>query len=94
MGAQLPEKNRKTRESKYPIEKMEPGHSFFLAGDDAYKKLCSQAAAVNARYSVPSPEGKTRLNDKGEPVVIRVRTRFFEVRLSADPVGAHLLRVR
>jgi hypothetical protein len=94
MSADLPEKSRKVRTSKYPINEMQPGHSFFVQGDDAYKKLCTQAAAANARYAVPHPEGKTKLNKKGESVVVGLRTRFFEVRLSADPIGAHLLRVR
>jgi hypothetical protein len=94
MNAALPEKNRKSRPCKYPVDQMLPGHSFFVVGDDAYKKMCSQAAAANARYAVPHPEGKTRLNNKSQPVVTNVRTRFFEVRLSEEPVGAHLLRVR
>jgi hypothetical protein len=94
MNAVLPEKNRKARSTKYPIDKMLPGHSFFVPGDEAYKQLCSQASGANARYAVPHPEAKTRKNNKGETVTATVRTRVFEVRLSVDPVGAHLLRVK
>lgn len=71
------------RETIYPIDKLEVGQSFFLP-DTAERpniaaSIASTVAANNAKFSIDDPEGKTRLNKKGETVPVKIRTRSFSV---------------
>lgn len=68
----------------YPFDKMELGQSFFVANTEskpnAAKSLTSATSAATKRFSVPSPDGATKTNKKGETVPVMIETRKFIVR--------------
>ena len=80
----------------YPFDKMEPGHSFFVANSEdkpnAAKSLASTVSSAIARYAVPSADGATKTNKAGESVPVMVETRKFIVR-SVEENGVKGARV-
>ena len=68
----------------YPFDKMEVGQSFFVANSkdkpNAAKSLASTVSSATARFAVPSEDGATKVNKKGETVPVMVETRKFVVR--------------
>lgn len=66
------------REEIYPFSKLEIGQSFYLPGE--MKKYVSTVTAANRRFKVPSPDGATKTNRKGETVPVLLDTRKFVLR--------------
>lgn len=68
----------------YPFEQLEVGQSFFVPNSEskpnAAKSLASTVSSATARYAVPSEDGATKTNKKGETVPVMVETRKFIVR--------------
>lgn len=68
----------------YPFEQLAVGQSFFVANSEskpnAAKSLASTVSSATARYAVPSADGATKINKKGETVPVMVETRKFIVR--------------
>ena len=68
----------------YPFDQLEVGQSFFVANSEdkpnAAKSLASTVSSAIARYAVPSDDGATKTNKKGETVPVMVETRKFVVR--------------
>ena len=68
----------------YPFEQLQVGQSFFVANSEskpnAAKSLASTVSSATARYAVPSADGATKTNKKGETVPVMVETRKFIVR--------------
>lgn len=94
-GVPLPEiqgRGFKPRESIYPFEKMEVGHSFFLADAvedgktiSAVTKYASAVSAANQKHSRPDPSGATKPGRKeGTQIPIKVYDRQFVIRTVAD----------
>lgn len=80
----------------YPFEVMAVGQSFFVANSEgkpnAAKSLASTVSSATARYAVPSADGATKTNKKGETVPVMVVTRKFIVR-SVEENGVKGARV-
>lgn len=80
----------------YPFEAMAVGQSFFVANSEdkpnAAKSLASTVSSATARYAVPSADGATKTNKKGETVPVMVETRKFVVR-SVEENGVKGARV-
>lgn len=80
----------------YPFETMAVGQSFFVANSEdkpnAAKSLASTVSSATARYAVPSADGATKTNKKGETVPVMVETRKFVVR-SVEENGVKGARV-
>ena len=80
----------------YPFDQLEVGQSFFVANDEskpnAAKSLASTVSSATARYAVPSEDGATKTNKKGETVPVMVETRKFVVR-SVEENGVKGARV-
>lgn len=80
----------------YPFEVMAVGQSFFVANSEdkpnAAKSLASTVSSATARYAVPSADGATKTNKKGETVPVMVETRKFVVR-SVEENGVKGARV-
>lgn len=68
----------------YPFDALEVGQSFFVPNSDekpnAAKSLASTVSSATSRYAVPSEDGATKINKKGETVPVMVKTRKFVVR--------------
>lgn len=68
----------------YPFEQLAVGQSFFVPNSEdkpnAAKSLASTVSSATARYAVPSADGATKTNKKGETVPVMVETRKFIVR--------------
>ena len=68
----------------YPFDQMEVGQSFFVPNSEdkpnAAKSLASTVSSATARFAVPSEDGATKVNKKGEIVPVMVETRKFVVR--------------
>ena len=68
----------------YPFDQLEVGQSFFVANSEdkpnAAKSLASTVSSATARFAVPSEDGATKTNKKGETVPVMVETRKFVVR--------------
>ena len=68
----------------YPFEALEVGQSFFVPNSEdkpnAAKSLASTVSSATARFAVPSEDGATKTNKKGETVPVMVETRKFVVR--------------
>lgn len=81
-GVAIPKSKRGRSGDLYPFDKMEVGHSFFVAATESKpnpaKSLASTVSSATARYAVPG-EG-TKTNRKGETVPVMVETRKFAVR--------------
>jgi len=80
----------------YPFDQLEVGQSFFVANSEdkpnAIKSLASTVSSATARYAVPSADGATKTNKKGETVPVMVETRKFVVR-SVEENGVKGARV-
>lgn len=80
----------------YPFDQLEVGQSFFVANSEdkpnAAKSLASTVSSANARFAVPSEDGATKTNKKGEVVPVMVETRKFIVR-SVEENGVKGARV-
>ena len=80
----------------YPFNQLEVGQSFFVANSEskpnAAKSLASTVSSATARYAVPSEDGATKTNKKGEVVPVMVETRKFVVR-SVEENGVKGARV-
>jgi hypothetical protein len=80
----------------YPFDLLAIGQSFFVASDEdkpnAAKSLASTVSSATARYAVPSADGATKTNKKGEVVPVMVETRKFVVR-SVEENGVKGARV-
>lgn len=80
----------------YPFDQLEVGQSFFVANSEdkpnAVKSLASTVSSAIARYAVPSADGATKTNKKGETVPVMVETRKFVVR-SVEENGVKGARV-
>ena len=72
----------------YPFNQLEVGQSFFVANSEskpnAAKSLASTVSSATARYAVPSEDGATKTNKKGEVVPVLVKTRKFVVRRAEE----------
>ncbi len=72
----------------YPFAQLEVGQSFFVANSEskpnAAKSLASTVSSAAARYAVPSEDGATKTNKKGEVVPVMVKTRKFVVRRAEE----------
>ncbi|UAG58539.1 hypothetical protein Kaya_001 [Pseudomonas phage Kaya] len=68
----------------YPFDALEVGQSFFVPNSEdkpnAAKSLASTVSSATARFAVPSEDGATKTNKKGETVPVMVETRKFVVR--------------
>lgn len=68
----------------YPFEALEVGQSFFVPNSEdkpnAAKSLASTVSSATARFAVPSEDGATKTNKKGETIPVMVETRKFVVR--------------
>lgn len=68
----------------YPFDALNVGQSFFVPNSEdkpnAAKSLASTVSSATARYAVPSADGATKTNKKGEAVPVMVETRKFVVR--------------
>lgn len=82
-------------EEKYPFSQLgvEENNCFFVADDDvesgdAKKTLQSAVSAAHLRFSIPDPDGATRIVEKGakkgQEVPVMVKTRSFTVRSGVD----------
>lgn len=95
-GVEMPTRSRAGRKTAYPFDVLNVGQSFFVANTedkpDAVKSMASTVSSANNRYSVPSEDGATRINRKGEEVPVMVQTRRFECR-PADKDGEQGARV-
>jgi len=80
----------------YPFDQLEVGQSFFVANSEdkpnATKSLASTVSSAIARYAVPSADGATKTNKKGETVPVMVEVRKFVVR-SVEENGVKGARV-
>lgn len=80
----------------YPFEALNVGQSFFVPNSEskpnAAKSLASTVSSATARYAVPSEDGATKVNKKGETVPVMVETRKFVVR--AVEGGARIWRTK
>lgn len=80
----------------YPFDALEVGQSFFVPNSEdkpnAAKSLASTVSSATARFAVPSEDGATKTNKKGETVPVMVETRKFVVR-SAEG-GARVWRTK
>lgn len=80
----------------YPFDQLEVGQSFFVANSEdkpnAAKSLASTVSSATARYAVPSEDGATKTNKKGEVAPVMVETRKFVVR-SVEENGVKGARV-
>ena len=74
----------------YPFDQLEVGQSFFVEGEKAISP--STVSSAIARYAVPSADGATKTNKKGETVPVMVETRKFVVR-SVEENGVKGARV-
>jgi len=59
----------------YPFDQLEIGQSFFVEGEKAISP--STISAANYRYAVPSADGATKTNKKGETVPVMTLVRKF-----------------
>ena len=59
----------------YPFDQLEVGQSFFVEGEKAI--VPSTISAANYRYAVPSADGATKTNKKGESVPVLTLVRKF-----------------
>lgn len=68
----------------YPFEALEVGQSFFVPNSEdkpnAAKSIASTVSSATSRFAVPSEDGATKTNKKGETVPVMVETRKFVVR--------------
>ncbi len=68
----------------YPFDALNVGQSFFVPNTEdkpnAAKSLASTVSSATARFAVPSEDGATKTNKKGETVPVMVETRKFVVR--------------
>ncbi|WCZ58265.1 hypothetical protein UFRH5_47 [Pseudomonas phage UF_RH5] len=80
----------------YPFDALEVGQSFFVPNSEekpnAAKSLASTVSSATARFAVPSEDGATKTNKKGETVPVMVETRKFVVR--AVEGGARVWRTK
>ena len=80
----------------YPFDEMGVGQSFFVAASEdkpnQAKSLASTVSSATARYAVPSADGATKTNKKGETVPVMVEVRKFVVR-SVEENGVKGARV-
>lgn len=96
-GVPLPTIKRGGRGGEvYPFDEMGVGQSFFVAASEdkpnPAKSLASTVSSATARYAVPSADGATKTNKKGETVPVMVETRKFVVR-SVEENGVKGARV-
>ena len=83
----------------YPFNQLEVGQSFFVANSEdkpnAAKSLASTVSSATARYAVPSEDGATKTNKKGETVPVMVETRKFVVQRAEENCvkGARVWRI-
>jgi hypothetical protein len=96
-GVPLPTIKRGGRGGEvYPFDEMGVGQSFFVAASEdkpnQAKSLASTVSSATARYAVPSADGATKTNKKGETVPVMVETRKFVVR-SVEENGVKGARV-
>ena len=72
----------------YPFKVLEVGQSFFVPNSEskpkAAKSLASTVCSATARFAVPSEDGATKTNKKGETVPVMVKTRKFVVRRAEE----------
>lgn len=59
----------------YPFEQLAVGQSFFVEGEKTISP--STISAATARHAVPSADGATKTNKKGETVPVMVATKKF-----------------
>ena len=59
----------------YPFDELEVGQSFFVEGEKTISP--STISAATARHAVPSADGATKTNKKGETVPAMVATKKF-----------------
>ena len=59
----------------YPFEQLAVGQSFFVEGEKTISP--STISAATARHAVPSADGATKTNKKGEAVPVMVATKKF-----------------
>lgn len=59
----------------FPFAHLEVNDSFFVEGEKGISP--STISSATARYAVPSPDGLTKVNRKGESVPVMVPTRRF-----------------
>lgn len=96
-GVPLPTIKRGGRGGEvYPFDEMGVGQSFFVAASEdkpnPAKSLASTVSSATARYAVPSADGATKTNKKGETVSVMVEVRKFVVR-SVEENGVKGARV-
>lgn len=96
-GVPLPTIKRGGRGGEvYPFDEMGVGQSFFVAASEdkpnPAKSLASTVSSATARYVVPSSDGATKTNKKGETVPVMVEVRKFVVR-SVEENGVKGARV-
>ena len=84
---------------KYPLKEMKVGDSFFIEiPPDVLatkaKSILSTIASMAAKFDVPSPNGETMLNRKGETVPVMLKTRAFKLRSypDTDKTGVRIWR--
>jgi len=75
----------------YPFDQLEVGQSFFVEGEKTISP--STISAATARYAVPSEDGATKTNKKGEVVPVMVKTRIFLGRRKVEENGVKGARV-
>lgn len=98
----VPSIKRQGRADKYPFDFMDVNDSFFIPATETdpepAKRMSSTVSSATARFSVPSPDGETRTNKKGETVSVMVETRKFVVRARTaerdKEQGARVWRVK
>jgi hypothetical protein len=84
------------KESIYPFNDMNVGQSFFIPATAEHpepaRTLASTVASATRRNAVVDPEGKTRINKKGNVVPVLVPTKVFTIR--AVEGGARVWRTK
>ena len=84
----------------YPFDALEVGQSFFVPNSEekpnAAKSLASTVSSATARFAVPSEDGATKTNKKGETMPVMVKTRVFVVEHGIEDgiKGAYVTRTK
>jgi hypothetical protein len=72
------------KEEIYPFSQLQVGQSFFVPATKKQpapaKAFASTVSSATRRFSIPHPEGKTRVNRKGVSVPVMVSQREFTIR--------------